>query len=159
MMRLWARRKFVLPIQKALGQGISIERMAVSLALGITVGLIPFYGLTTILVGAIALSLRLNFLAMQVAHYLVHPIQLVLIIPFFKLGSAVMKGASVSFTVKEYLHLFKADFWGAVQQLWKVNLSAIMVWLIISIPLSLLLYFTLKKLMQRYVVRLVPVRA
>ena len=60
----WARRKFLHPLKEAIKQGISAERLSVSLALGITLGLIPLYGITTILVGAIALSLRLNFFAM-----------------------------------------------------------------------------------------------
>lgn len=133
--------------------------MSISLALGITVGLIPFYGVTTILVGIIAVSLRLNFIAMQIAHYIVHPIQIALIIPFFRLGSTVMNGSDVSFTVKQYLHSFKVDFWGALKELWMVNLSAIAVWLIISIPLSFLLYFLLRRLIKKYLVRLSHVRA
>lgn len=155
----WAERKLLLPLKKAVKDGISIERLSVSLALGITVGLIPLYGLTTLLIGAVALSLRLNFIAMQIAHYIVHPVQIALLIPFLKVGDSMVKGTEVSFSVQQYFHLFKTDFWGALKDLWLINLSAIGVWLVISIPLFLGLYYLLMKLIRHYLPRLGYLRA
>jgi len=136
----WFKRRVIIPIRVALKNGISQKRIAVSLALGITVGLIPFYGLTTILVAAIALLLKLDLIIMQVVHYIVHPIQIALIVPFFKAGNFFFSDNTINFTFREYVEFFKADFWLALNEFWKMNLSAIMVWLIISIPLSYLLY-------------------
>jgi uncharacterized protein (DUF2062 family) len=150
----WVKRRFVFPLFKAIKAGISIERLAVSLALGITVGLIPLYGFTTLIVGCIALSLRLNFVAMQVAHYIVHPLQIALLVPFLKLGDAILKCSDISFTVKQYIHLFKTDFWGAVHELWLVNLSAIIIWMIIAIPLFILLYYSIRYMFRKYFVRM-----
>ncbi len=155
----WAERKFVFPIKTAIKEGISIERLSVSLALGITVGLIPLYGITTVIVGLIALSLRLNFVAMQVAHYIVHPIQIALLIPFLKMGDSILKSTEVSFSVQQYIHLFKTDFWGTLRELWLVNLSAIGIWLILSIPLFLALYYVLVYSIRRYKLRLSYLRA
>jgi uncharacterized protein (DUF2062 family) len=155
----WARRRFVFPLIKAIKAGISIERLAVSLALGITIGLIPLYGFTTLIVGCIALSLRLNFVAMQVAHYVVHPIQIALLIPFLKLGDAIIRSSGISFSVKQYIQLFRTDFWGAVHELWLINLSAVIIWMIIAVPLFILLYYSLKYLFTRYFVRLNYVRS
>ena len=160
MIRGWARRKIVLPLIKAIKQGISVERLAVSLALGITIGLIPLYGLTTLLVGTIAVSLRLNFLAMQVAHYIVHPLQLALFIPFFKLGTQfLLKTGEVSLTIQQYIHLFKTDFWTALHELWLVNLSALGIWLMLSVPLFIVLYYSLFYTIRKYSVRLKYLRA
>lgn len=146
----WAERKFLSPIKKAIKAGISIEKLSVSLALGITIGLIPIYGITTIVVSLIALSLRLNFVAMQIAHYIVHPIQIALFIPFLKLGSTMLKSGSISFSVHQYIHLFKTDFWGTLKELWLVNLSAVGIWLIISVPLFLGLYYLLVYTIKKY---------
>ena len=146
----WAERKFLSPIKTAIKAGISIERLSVSLALGITIGLIPFYGITTLIVTLIAFSLRLNFVAMQIAHYIVHPLQLALLIPFLKIGGSIMKSGGVSFSVHQYIHLFKTDFWGTLRELWLVNLSAIGVWLILSIPLFLGLYYLLVYTIKKY---------
>ncbi len=155
----WAKRRFLFPLVKAIKAGISIERLAISLALGITIGLIPLYGFTTLIVGGIALSLKLDFVAMQVAHYVVHPIQIALLIPFLRLGDALLKSSDVSFTVKQYIHLFKTDFWGAVHELWLVNLSAVIIWGVIAVPLFILLYYALRYFFTRYFVRLKYVRA
>ncbi len=146
----WTERKFVSPIRTAIKEGISIERLSVSLALGITVGLIPLYGTTTVIVGLIALSLRLNFVAMQIAHYIVHPIQIALLIPFLKMGDTLLKGNEVSFTVHQYIQLFKTDFWATLKDLWLVNLSAVGIWLILSVPLFLALYYLLVYTIRKY---------
>jgi uncharacterized protein (DUF2062 family) len=150
----WAKRRFVFPLIKAIRAGISIERLAVSLALGITVGLIPLYGFTTLIVGCIALSLRLNFVLMQVAHYIVYPLQIALLVPFLKLGDAIMRHSDFSLSVKQYVHLFKTDFWGTMHQLWLLNLTAVMIWVVLAIPLFILLYFSIRYLARRYFVRL-----
>jgi uncharacterized protein (DUF2062 family) len=146
----WAERKFLSPIKAAIKAGISIERLSVSLALGITVGLIPLYGTTTLIVTLIAFSLRLNFVAMQVAHYIVHPLQIALLVPFFKLGGSIIKSGGISITVHQYIQLFKTDFWGALKELWLVNLSAVGVWLILSIPLFVGLYYLLVFTIKKY---------
>jgi uncharacterized protein (DUF2062 family) len=150
----FAERKFLEPLRKAIKEGISVERLSVSLALGVTVGLIPLYGITTLLVGCIAFSLRLNFIAMQVAHYIVHPIQIALLVPFLKLGDSVVKDAEVSFTVDQYIALFKMDFWGTLREFWLINLSAIGIWFILSIPLSIGLYFLIIRAIRKYLPRL-----
>lgn len=155
----WAKRKFVFPLVKIIKEGISIERLSIALALGITIGLMPLYGLTTLLVSFVALSLRLNFIAMQIAHYLVTPFQLALIIPFFKMGTSVVKASEAGFSIQQYIHLLKNDFWHALKDFWLINLSAVGVWLIVSIPLFLGLYFGLFYLLGKYKLRLKYLRA
>ena len=147
---LWIKKKVFIPIRKALKNGISQKRLAVSLALGITVGLMPFYGITTLLVGALAYTLRLDFVIMQVVHYIVHPIQIALIIPFFKVGNFFIGKEEVNFTVREYLSLFKSDFWLAISELWKMNLLAIIIWGLLAIPMFYFLYYFFIYSIKRY---------
>jgi uncharacterized protein (DUF2062 family) len=154
----WIKRRILLPIRLALKNGISQKRLAVSLALGITIGLIPFYGITTILVGIIAVALRLDFVVMQVVHYAVHPVQLLLLIPFFKAGNHLIAKETVDFSVSEYFHLFKSDFWFALNEFWKINLSAIVIWIIIAIPLFIGLYHAFHYSIIRYSHLLLPAR-
>ncbi|MBN1116790.1 MAG: DUF2062 domain-containing protein [Bacteroidales bacterium] len=150
MIGAWFKRKVLVPIRVALKKGVSPKRLAVSLALGITIGVIPFYGLTTLLVGVIALALRLDIVIMQVVHYIVQPIQIALIIPFLKAGNFLFTKNSVDFTIKEYLAGFKSDFWVALGDFWKLNLSATLVWLIVAIPLSYLLYHAFVVSIRRF---------
>lgn len=149
-MRSWIQRRILTPIREALLNGLSQKKLAISLSLGIILGLIPFYGITTILVGVLAYALRLDFVVMQVVHYVVHPLQIALIIPFLKAGSFFSSNHEVSLTIKEYIALFKADFWNALVDLWKLNLLGIMVWLLISIPLGYGLYRVFVYSIKRY---------
>src|ERR1700691_4711837 len=73
-------------IARWLRQGMSPRRLALTLALGFAVGCIPVVGIPTLVCGALALSLRLNLPAIQAANYVVMPLQLLLIVPFVRLG-------------------------------------------------------------------------
>lgn len=70
-----------------LRQGISPRRLALTLALGFTIGCVPVVGIPTLLCAAIALALGLNLPAIQVANYAAMPFQLALIAPFLRLGA------------------------------------------------------------------------
>src|ERR1700679_2208582 len=77
-----AKRKAVL----CLRLGISPRRLALTLALGFAVGCIPVIGIPTVLCAGLALALRLNLPAIQTANYIAMPLQLILIVPFVRLG-------------------------------------------------------------------------
>jgi uncharacterized protein (DUF2062 family) len=148
----WAKRKFIFPIIIAIKQGITVRSLSVSLALGFTIGIIPIYGIATFLVGFIALSLRLNFIAMQVAHYIVTPFQLVLIVPFFKVGRFLLKSHHAGTSIQEQLQLCRVDFWEGLRNLFRMNMAAVIIWLIVSIPLCLGLYYGFAWLIRRYII-------
>jgi len=69
-----------------LSQGISPERLALTLALGFAIGCLPMIGIPTALCLLIALGLRLNVPAIQAANYAAMPLQIALIFPFVRLG-------------------------------------------------------------------------
>jgi len=70
-----------------LRQGISPRRLALTLALGFTVGCVPVVGIPTVLCAGLALALGLNLPAIQAANYAAMPFQLALIAPFLRLGA------------------------------------------------------------------------
>jgi len=146
----WGIRKILIPIKKTLKKGVSVEKLSASLALGVAIGLIPLYGFTTFLVGVIALSLRLDFVAMQIAHYIVYPLQIALLVPFLKLGDILIYKSEFTFTVHQYLQYFRTDFWSALHDFWLINLSAVFIWLIVAIPLFIVLYYILGFLIRKY---------
>lgn len=72
-----------------LRQGISPQKLALTLALGFAIGCIPVLGLPTLVCAVLALVLRLNLPAIQAANYVAMPLQLVLIVPFVRLGESL----------------------------------------------------------------------
>lgn len=79
-----------------LRQGISPRKLALTLALGFAIGCIPVLGLPTLLCAALALALRLNLPAIQAANYLAMPLQLVLIVPFVRLGELLFASSGTT---------------------------------------------------------------
>lgn len=81
-------------VEDWLRQGISPERLALTLALGFAIGCLPVIGVPTALCMVVALSLRLNVPAIQAANYAAMPVQLALIFPFVKLGGWLFTSSS-----------------------------------------------------------------
>jgi uncharacterized protein (DUF2062 family) len=81
----WRRRVLGLIVAQ-LSQGITPDRIALTLALGSVLAVFPILGATTFLCAAAALWLRLNQPVIQLVNWLCYPLQLVLLIPFYRAG-------------------------------------------------------------------------
>src|SRR5688500_2901082 len=88
------RRRILHPLSNHLKQGHSPEKIALSLALGISLGLFPIFGATTFICVGVAVSLRLSHPVIQIANQLMYPIQLPLILVFVRLGEIVLGATS-----------------------------------------------------------------
>jgi uncharacterized protein (DUF2062 family) len=142
------RSRFVEPLAALLGQGITPEKIAASLALGLTLGVFPALGTTTILCVAAATLFRLNFPAIQMANFIAYPLQLLFFIPFIRLGERAFGVAPRSITLAEVAGLIRADAWLAIHQLWSTTMHAIAVWAAISVPATVALYFLFLSLLR-----------
>lgn len=66
--------------------GSSPWRLAVTLALGFSIGLLPIVGIPTLLCIGVALLLRLNLPAIQAANLAAWPVQVLALLPMVHLG-------------------------------------------------------------------------
>ena len=80
------QRRLVRPVIELLRQGVTPEKIALSIVFGVTLGVFPVLGSTTALCATAALAFRLNLPAIQLVNYFVYPLQIALLIPFFRLG-------------------------------------------------------------------------
>lgn len=142
-------KKILGPILNFLKAGTSPEQLAVAFSLGMVVGVIPLLGSTTLICTVLAVVFRLNLPVLQLANYGVFPLQLLLFIPFFKMGGYLFSPLELPVSVTQISKLLQADFFGTIQQFWFANLQALTVWLLLAIPLYLLLYFILLLFFQR----------
>lgn len=131
MKRLWSRQQ----LGAWLCQGISPRQLALTLALGCAIGCIPVVGVPTLLCTGLALALRLNLPAIQAANYVVMPLQILLIFPFFRMGAWLLP-----------LH---AGAGASVQWAAGMALQALLGWAIVAIPAVLLMTVTLTYLLRR----------
>jgi uncharacterized protein (DUF2062 family) len=142
------QRRFVEPLLSMLRLGITPEKIAASLALGLVLGVFPALGTTTILCTTAALLLRLNFPAIQMANFVAYPLQLIFFIPFIRLGERAFGVAPGSITLAEVAAMIRTDAWLAIHQLWTTTMHAIAVWAAISVPATVALYFLFLSLLR-----------
>jgi uncharacterized protein (DUF2062 family) len=149
MKRGFIYRRVVGPIVALLTQGITPEKIALSLAFGIVLGVFPVLGSTTILCAAAALLFRLNLPAIQLVNYLIYPLQLFFLLPFIRLGEMLFRAAPLQLSLAQMLAMARADLPHAIATLWLVGVHAMSAWLLIGPPAILLLYLLLSRALRQ----------
>jgi uncharacterized protein (DUF2062 family) len=128
----WLKRRLWEPLLALLRAGISPDRLALCVAIGIVVGNIPILGLSTILCTVIALLFRLNLPAMQLVQAAMAPTQLLLIIPYVRLGEWILQVPPQPLSIKAGMALLAAGVGTAVVTLWDAILHAGLAFLIVG---------------------------
>ncbi len=136
---IW-QNKILRPILALLKQGVSSEKIALSLACGITLGVFPVIGATILLCAAAAAMFKLNQTAIQLINFLVYPLQIFLLIPFYRAGDYIFNAQPLPFSTLQVVAMLNQDLWGAVSLLWNPTLRAIAVWLILAPLATMILY-------------------
>jgi len=147
--RPFLRSRLVEPIRRQLTQGVTPGALALALALGITLGVLPLLGLTTIACAVAAAALRLNQPAIQVANYAAYPLQLLLYVPFFRVGAWLFGAPAPSITLSEVRAELAADMWGTMGHYAWANVRAVGAWAVVAIPVAVLLQVGLRAVLTR----------
>lgn len=130
-----------------LRQGVSPQRLALTLALGFAIGCIPVVGVPTALCTLLALALGLNMPAMQAANYVMTPVQVALIVPFVHLGMRMFAfGPRTGINAHALLH---ASPLVVISLMGGLAAQAILAWLVLAIPAVALMTVMLTFLLRR----------
>ncbi|HKL07174.1 MAG TPA: DUF2062 domain-containing protein [Bacteroidales bacterium] len=148
---LYIHNKLLKPLVNFLKEGLSPEKLALSVALGITIGIIPVLGITTIMCALVAVIFRINMPAIQLINYFVYPLQLILFIPFLKMGAFIFPSEGLVFSLSFISGLLQQDFWLAAQLFWKANLGAMIIWFGISPFLVAIIYYSIFPVFKKFV--------
>ena len=136
-------RRILDPLLALLSQGVSPDRLALCVAIGVVVGNIPILGISTILCTVIALAFRLNLPAIQIVQAAMAPTQLLLIIPFVRLGEWILRAPRQPLSIKEGLDLVAQGAGHAIVALGDAILHAGFAWVLVA-PIAV---FTVYKLL------------
>ncbi|MBW2432687.1 MAG: DUF2062 domain-containing protein [Deltaproteobacteria bacterium] len=131
-------------IRSMLKEGMSLKKITLCITLGITLGIFPVLGMTTLLCTLAALAFRLNLPAIQLVNYMVYPVQLALLVPFYSAGSWLFDQQGLRISGENLLAMIQNDFWGSMTSLWNLTLYAIFTWTVICPILLVVLYLSLK---------------
>jgi len=144
------KRRLVRPILELLRQGVTPEKIALSVALGAALGVFPAaLGWSTTLCAIAAIVLRLNLPAIQLVNYFVYPAQIVLLVPFFRCGEKLFRAPHFPISAPQIYGLFHAGAWIAIRLLWTTIWHAIVVWTVIAPVFVGLVYAILLPLLRR----------
>jgi uncharacterized protein (DUF2062 family) len=143
------QRRLVRPLLALLRQGVTPEKLALSVALGTVISLIPVLGVSTILCAALAIALRLNMPSIQIVNYLLTPAQLLLIIPLLRFGEWLSGAARHPVTIESGLALISQGVVNAVRVLWDAIVHATLGWLVLAPFAASALYFILTPVFRR----------
>jgi uncharacterized protein (DUF2062 family) len=142
-------RRVARPILDLLRQGVTPEKIALSIALGSALGVFPCIGLTTALCAIAALVLRLNLPAIQIVNYFMYPAQMALLIPSFRLGERLFRAPHLPLSPLHLQALIHAGVWRAICLLWTTTWHAMVAWLLIAPIFVATIYVILVPLLRQ----------
>jgi len=142
-------RKLIRPLLEILRQGVTPEKLSLSIALGAVMGVLPAIGWNTALCALIALIWRLNLPAIQLVNYFLYPLQIALLIPFFRLGEKLFRAPHVPLSVAQIYEMAHANLWGTIKLLWTTTWHALVVWALLAPFLVALIYSLLAPALRR----------
>jgi uncharacterized protein (DUF2062 family) len=130
-----------------LRQGITPFRLALTLALGFAIGCIPVIGIPTVLCAGLALGFGLNLPAIQAANYAAMPLQLLLILPFIRLGQWMFAwGPHQAMTMSALLNNPPTH---VAAQMGELAGQAVLAWMFVAGPAVAVLTATLTPVLKR----------
>jgi uncharacterized protein (DUF2062 family) len=146
--RAFFRARLVEPVRRLLLQGLAPDRIALTLAIGLLFAIFPIIGATTLFCTIAALALRLNMPLIQTVNHLSAPLQLVLIIPFIRLGEAIFRATPLRLSLAQMLRLAAAEPGRAIRVLWISGLYAVAAWTLTAPLAAAALYFILRPVLR-----------
>jgi uncharacterized protein (DUF2062 family) len=136
-------RDSVALIASQLTQGVTPQKIALSIALGLSLGIIPILGVTTILCAIAGVRLRLNQPIIQLANWLVYPLQLALLLIFVRIGEWITCAPHVSFSIPDMINQLHQSPGKILQGFGITVLHGVVAWLFIAPILTAIIYSVL----------------
>ncbi len=121
-------------------QGLTPQGVSLCVASGITLGLFPVPGTTTILCAGASRLLRINAPITQAVNWIAAPLQLILIIPFMKFGALLLGMDGSLLSDAAAARISGEGIVTVLGEFGTLLLAGSLTWLIVSIPMFLTAY-------------------
>ncbi len=126
-------------LQSVFSCGLTPQKLAMTICFGAALGTMPLLWGTTLICILLAYLFRLNHLALQSVNYLLYPVQLMLLLPFYKIGSWLFPwGPPVSHEI--FSSLIHNPARSSVHILGWITLKSLAAWTVTALPAALLIY-------------------
>ena len=145
----WCRR-VIEPIRAQLTQGVTPDKIALTLSVGTACSLLPFLGFTSLLNLGVGLALRMNQPILQTLNQLLGPLQLVLILVHVRIGEWLWGVTGDRFTVGEMVRAFRDHSIGEfLARFGWAGIHALSAWLLLAPVLATVVYFSVRPAIRR----------
>jgi uncharacterized protein (DUF2062 family) len=144
----WHRRVLGVIVAQ-LRQGITPQKIALTVAIGCVLGVFPVLGSTTLLCFAAGLLLKLNQPIIQLVNYLIYPLQFAGIYFFIRIGEWLTRTPALQFSVSGLIQQFREAPLHFLQQFGMTALRGVLAWTLIAPVVAAALYLALLPLLRR----------
>ena len=115
-----------------LKRGLCPKEIAMTFAFAGTLGIFPLYGVTTFLMVAIAIRLRLNTPLLVSAGYLFTPLLFVFWVPFIRFGTWITDSQKIRLSWEELNLMLQNDWLILLEKFYTSILLGVLGWLVIA---------------------------
>ena len=142
------KRWVIRPIAQQLTQGTSPHKIAQALAFGLTLGIFPIIGSTTLLALLVGIPMKLNQPVLQAFKALAYPLQWMSVLGFYRLGEMLYGAPHVSLSIPKMMERFFAEPGPFFRDYGMTAVYGITVWCLMAPALLLALYAITRPLIQ-----------
>jgi len=119
-----------------LKQGLSPKELSQSIIVSGLISTVPILGLSTFVITSVSLKRKLNLPVMIGLSYLMWPVQILLIIPFIRVGEFIFSVPRNHHTVEEIISSFQESFFQTLSHLSIELLCGLGGWFITAVPVA-----------------------
>jgi uncharacterized protein (DUF2062 family) len=124
-----------------LKQGLTPKELSQSIIVSGLISTIPILGVSTFMITTVSLKQKLNLPIMIAVSYLLWPVQILMIIPFIRVGEFIFSVPRNHYTVEEIISSFQNSFFQTLSHLSFALLCGLGGWLLTAVPLAVGVYW------------------
>jgi uncharacterized protein (DUF2062 family) len=147
----WLGRKVRDPLLAELRQGATPEAVSAAVTVSLAIAINPFIGTTTLGCVVAGRAFRLNHVVMQIINHAAFPLQLLLIVPYVRIGETIAGAPHFSLKPSAIIEEFNRSIPDFLEKFWLTGLHGLIGWAL-TVPLACwLLHLILRRLFRRFV--------
>jgi uncharacterized protein (DUF2062 family) len=123
-----------------LKQGLTPKELSQSIVVSGLISTIPILGVSTFMITTVSLKSKLNLPVMIALSYLMWPVQILLIIPFIRIGEFIFSVPRNHHTVDEIINSFQESFFKTLSHLSFELLCGFGGWFLTAVPIAVGIY-------------------
>jgi hypothetical protein len=121
-------------------QGLTPKELSQSIIVSGLIAIIPVLGVSTFMITTVSLKWKLNLPVMIALSYLMWPVQILMIIPFIRIGEFIFSVSPNHYTVEEIISSFQSSFFKTLSHLSFELLCGLGGWFFTAVPVAVGVY-------------------